>query len=188
MGWLLLAALAIIWAAFLLPTWRGSANRSVREFERGLDLLAGTEGSAQGRWIITPRRGIAFVGPRARAQARARERRRRALVFMLESIGLTFMIGLVPPLRVIWYVTAALLALLGLFVWLLVSMKSHRTAASGPRAREIAPPDRPKVLRHRYVAGAASRTARPSINGLTTIGGDDFVNVVVRPAGQHAGV
>lgn len=187
MGWLLLAALAMIWAAFLLPTWRGSANRSVRDFERGMDLLAGTEGNTHGRWIVTPRKGIAFVGSRARAQARARERRRRVFVFMLESIGLTFLIGLVPPLRVMWYGTAALVALLGVYVWLLVSLQREpevRRAA----ARDASPPARPRHARLGYAADASGRTARPAVNGLATLGAEDRTTIVVRPAGRNVGV
>ncbi|HZD17125.1 MAG TPA: hypothetical protein VE669_03185, partial [Actinomycetota bacterium] len=84
----------------------------MRDFERGLELLAGTEEQGQGRWIVTPRKGIPFVGARARAKARARERRRRVFAVLLESIGLTLLIGLAPPLRVMWYASAALLALL----------------------------------------------------------------------------
>jgi hypothetical protein len=105
---LLLAALGIMWAAFLLPTWRRYPGNTVKDFERNMDLLAETEGSGQGRWIVTPRKGMTFVGPKARAQARARERRRRILVVLIESIVLTGLIGMVPPLRAMWYATAVL--------------------------------------------------------------------------------
>ena len=60
MGWLLLAALGIMWVAFLVPSDRRqrSAEHSVEDFERRMELLAQAEahGSA-GRWIITPRKG-----------------------------------------------------------------------------------------------------------------------------------
>src|SRR5581483_4673833 len=119
LSWLFLAALGMIWAAFLLPSDRrkASAKRTVEDFERNMELLAETESHGQGRWIITPRKGVPFMGPRARAQARARERRKRVLVFLIESIALTFLIGLVPPLRVVWYGTAALTSLLGIYTW-----------------------------------------------------------------------
>jgi hypothetical protein len=125
LSWLLLAALGMMWAAFLYPGRKGSPSDSVKDFERNMDLLADTE--QQGRWIITPRKGMAFIGPRARAQARARERRRRVLVFLLESIGLTFLIGIVPPLRAMWLGTVLLTVVLGLYAWGLVRMKGRGT-------------------------------------------------------------
>jgi len=186
-GWLLLAALGIMWAAFLLPSrGRTSGNsvpgRTVKDFERDMDLLAETENGGQGRWIVTPRKGMTFVGPRARAQARARERRRRILVVLVESIVLTGLIGLVPPLRAMWYATAVLLVALGAFVWLLLSMKAQRSSARelAPPA-EVAAPARPLPARRRYAADAAGRTARPAYNGLTALG-DDLGAIVVRHA------
>ena len=106
MGWLLLAALVILWAAFLVPSWANSprtTDKSMKDFERNMDTLAETE--SQGRWIVTPRKGTTFIGLRARARARARERRRRVLVVLIESLVLTALIGLVPPLRAMWYAT-----------------------------------------------------------------------------------
>ncbi len=183
MGWLLLAALGIMWAAFLLPTRRHSPNRSVEDFERRMDLLADTGSNEPGRWIITPRKGMAFVGPRERAKERARERRRRAFVFMLESIGLTFLIGLVPPLRVMWYATAVLLGMLGVYVWLLVSMRAREGMPSpSARVREAAAAPSSRPMRERYATDAASRTPRPALNGLAALASDELVNVVVRPA------
>ena len=50
MGWLLLVALVTMWAAFLFPSWRGSpgtwTDKSMKDFERNMDMLAETE--AQG--------------------------------------------------------------------------------------------------------------------------------------------
>ena len=40
MGWMLLAALVVLWAAFLIPSWRGSSDKSMKDFERNMDLLA----------------------------------------------------------------------------------------------------------------------------------------------------
>ncbi|HEX9124639.1 MAG TPA: hypothetical protein VF984_14990 [Actinomycetota bacterium] len=149
-----------------------------------MELLAGTEGTGAGRWIITPRKGIAFLGPRQRAKARARERRRRVFVFLMESIGLTFLIGLVPPLHAMWYATAALLMVLGAYVWLLLSLK-HRSVlpVAQERVRQAqAPRHAPKQARHRYVGDGP--VARPSFNGLGALDPDDVGNVVVRPAGR----
>jgi len=185
MGWLLLAVLVIMWALFLLPSWGRSPRNSVKDFERNMDLLAGSNG--YGRWIVTPQKGMAFIGPKARAQARARERRRRVFMVLIECIVLSGLIALVPPLRPMWYLTAALVVLLGIYCWLLVSMRAQSaTSRQLARAHDAARPERPQPSRQRYAADAAGRTARPAYNGLSAFG-DDLVNIVVRPA-DEAGV
>ena len=186
MGWLLLVALVILWAAFLVPSWASSpskTDKSMKDFERNMDMLAETE--SQGRWIVTPRKGTTFIGMRARAHARARERRRRVLVVLIESLVLTALIGLVPPLRAMWYATAILLVLLGGFVWALLTMKARADANGPARPREAAAtaPASPHPARQRYAADASNRTARRSFNGLPAFG-DDLVNIVVRPAAE----
>ena len=186
MGWLLLAALVILWAAFLVPSWANSprtTDKSMKDFERNMDMLAETE--SQGRWIVTPRKGTTFIGLRARAQARARERRRRVLVVLIESLVLTALIGLVPPLRAMWYATATLFVLLAGYVWALLSMKARADANNPARPRETAAtaPANPRPARQRYAADASNRTARRSFNGLPAFG-DDLVNIVVRPAAE----
>src|ERR1043166_616814 len=77
--WMLLAALGIMWGAFLVPRGRKrSEARSVIDFEQRMELLANAEvHGTTGRWIVTPRKGVRFLGPRERRQARARARRRR---------------------------------------------------------------------------------------------------------------
>jgi hypothetical protein len=185
-GWLLLAALVLLWAAFLVPSWArppSKADMSMKDFERNMDMLAETE--SQGRWIVTPRKGTTFIGLRARAQARARERRRRVLMVLIESLVLTALIGLVPPLRAMWYATATMLVLLVGYVWALLTMKARADAHDPARPRETAAtaPARPRPSRQRYAADASNRTARRSFNGLPAFG-DDLVNIVVRPAGE----
>ena len=186
MGWLLLAALLILWAAFLIPSWASppsKTDKSMKDFERNMDILAETE--TQGRWIVTPRKGTTFIGRRAREQARVRERRRRVLMVLIESLALTALIGLVPPLRAMWYATAILLVLLGGYVWALLTMKARVDAHHPARPRETAAtaPAHPTPARQRYAADASSRTARRSFNGLPAFG-DDLVNIVVRPAAE----
>lgn len=83
-----------------------------------------------------PRRDERFLGPRGRARARVRERRRRVLTVLLESIGLTGLIGAVPPLRGMWMVTAALLGVLVFYVYLLLQLR----AAGAPKVRTAAAP------------------------------------------------
>jgi hypothetical protein len=185
-GWLLLAALLIMWAAFLIPSWASppsKTDKSVKDFERNMDMLAETE--SPGRWIVTPRKGTTFIGLRARAQARARERRRRVLMVLIESLVLTALIGLVPPLRAMWYATATLLVLLVGYVWALLTMKARAEAHDPARPRETAAtaPASPRPARQRYAADASNRTTRRSFNGLPAFG-DDLVNIVVRPAAE----
>jgi Flp pilus assembly protein TadB len=182
MGWLMLVGLGIIWAAFLLPMRRSSPHRSVEDFERRMDLLAETDG---GRWIVTPQKGMPFLGSRARAQARARERRRKVLVFLGECIGLTFLIGLVPPLRPVWYASGVLAALLGAYVWMLLSIRQRASELdTRDRVRAVnAVPARPIAARFRHASDAAGRT-REVFNGLGTFGTDDPANIVVRIASR----
>jgi hypothetical protein len=185
-GWLLLVALLILWAAFLIPSWAsppGKTDKSMKDFERNMDMLAETE--SPGRWIVTPRKGTTFIGLRARAQARARERRRRVLMVLIESLVLTALIGLVPPLRAMWYATATLLVLLVGYVWALLTMKARADAHDPARSRETAAtaPASPRPARQRYAADASNRTTRRSFNGLPAFG-DDLVNIVVRPAAE----
>jgi hypothetical protein len=185
-GWLLLVALLILWAAFLIPSWASppsKTDKSMKDFERNMDMLAETE--SPGRWIVTPRKGTTFIGLRARAQARARERRRRVLMVLIESLVLTALIGLVPPLRAMWYATATLLVLLGSYVWALLTMKARADAHDPARPRETAAtaPASPRPARQRYAADASNRTTRRSFNGLPAFG-DDLVNIVVRPAAE----
>src|SRR5439155_23027429 len=134
-------------------------------------------------WIITPRKGAAFLGPSARAEARARRRRRRVFVFFLESIGLTFLIGLVPPLRPIWSAGAILVVLLGVYVWLLLWLKERTAAARARvRVRNASVPARARPVTERYVS--EGRVARPAFNGLDLFEADELTNIVVRPAGR----
>ena len=182
----MLVALLILWAAFLIPSWASppsKTDKSMKDFERNMDMLAETE--SPGRWIVTPRKGTTFIGLRARAQARARERRRRVLMVLIESLVLTALIGLVPPLRAMWYATATLLVLLGGYVWALLAMKARADAHDPARPRENAAtaPASPRPARQRYAADASNRTARRSFNGLPAFG-DDLVNIVVRPAAE----
>ena len=185
MEWLPLAVLGIMWVAFLLPT-RGKASTpkgSVGDFERRMELLAQAETyGTEGRWIVTPRKGVRFLGPTERNRARTRERRRQVFTFMLEAIGITFLIGLVPPLRVAWAVTGVFVGLLAVYVWLLLTIK-HResTFRTAPHrhAASQAPPSRPAPA-PRYVAEGRSTRARPSFNGLGSLGEGDRVHVVVR--------
>ena len=197
MNWLFLALLGIIWGVCVFPGGRErSPTGSVHEFERGLDLLADT-GRTHGRWILAPRKGAHFLGGRERARARARARRCRVVVFLLEATGLTFLIGLFPPLRPMWAGTAAFFGMLTLYLLLLLSLsRSDREIRQG-RERFAAAIDSPapspapsangngngKGGSHRapdrHVAVGRGRSTRPSYNGLSVIDAEE-VHVVVR--------
>src|SRR5205085_1824904 len=119
LDWLLLAGLGIMWVAFLAPAERRrpSPSTSVGDFERRMELLAQVETYGEpGRWIITPRKGVRFLGGAQRQRARARERRKRVFVFLIEAIGLTFLIGFAPPLHAAWTVTFGLIVMLIAYV------------------------------------------------------------------------
>ena len=187
MEWLALAALGIMWAAFLVPNpgRRRSAHTSVGEFERGLELLAYSEiHGTEGRWIVTPRKGARFVGNAERQRARARDRRRRVFVVLLEALLITGLIGAVPPLRAMWSVTLVLGVFLLLYVWLLLSMKARSTSpAQRETVRAVAAPARaPRAAKPRHVADGAMGWARPTFNGLAGIAEGENVHVVVKPA------
>jgi hypothetical protein len=176
MDWLLLCGLGIIWAASIVPQARrrSSTVASVEEFERNMGLLAETE-YATGRWIIAPRKGERFVGRRERARTRARIRRRRIFTVLLESIALTLLIGLFPPLRRMWIGTGALTVLLGAYCYLLIKVKQ----AERQRARVTAPAEaqREPVLDLRPYEAP---TAAPKGRVWSEDGGP--VHVIVRPA------
>ena len=143
MEWMLLAALGIMWAAFLVPRGhrKSTESRSVNDFEHRMELLANAEvHGTTGRWIVTPRKGVRFLGPDDRRRARARDRRRKIFVALLELIVLSFLIGLVPPLRQVWFVTAGLGTVLLIYVWALLSMKA-RGAKPSRRTRPAPAPE-----------------------------------------------
>jgi Flp pilus assembly protein TadB len=180
--WLLLAVFGIMWAAFLVP-WgrRRSEAGTVSEHERRMEFLANAEvhGTA-GRWIVTPRKGMRFLGPQERERARARERRRRVFVFLLEGLGLSFLIGLVPPLRPAWAVSVGFGVLLLLYTWALLAIKARTPRPHEQVAAALLPERASRAIRPRY-AGMKG-IARPTVDGLGSLGEGDRVHVVVRTA------
>lgn len=187
MDWLLVAALVIMWLALLRPSQRRrpSPSSTVGHFERRMELLAQAEvhGSA-GRWIITPRKGVRFVGPAERKRSRARERRRQVLVFLLEATGITSLIGLVPPLRVVWGLTGILVGLTLVYVYLLLTIKQRAGDPNANLRAARVPEGVTRRVAERYVGEGGSTWARPKVNGLGLLGEGDRVHVVVRSARQ----
>ena len=184
MEWMLLAALGIMWVAFLVPRGRKrSEARSVIDFEHRMELLANAEvHGTTGRWIVTPRKGVRFLGPDDRRRARARQRRRKVFVVLLDAIVLTSLMGVAPPLRAMWYVAAGLGAFLFLYVWVLLSLKGRST----PRRRRVpakanGASGRPVGVPSLAVPNAATAPP-PAFHDLDIFGDDEPVHVVVRTA------
>ena len=115
-------------------------------------------------------------------------------VFLLESIGITFLIGAVPPLRSMWTLTMLLVGLLIAYVFLLISLKSaenptRRTvheavdevAQEAGEARFAAARGYATAVRGRHVA-EPNGIPRPVYNGLGLLDEGDRAHVVVRSA------
>ena len=172
MEWLFVGGLGIIWAAFFYsPSHRRASPRtSVQEFERNMGLLAETE-RVTGRWIVAPRKGTRFMGDSERNRRRNRERRRRLFIALLEAVGLTFLIGLFPPLHGMWVLTALLAGVLVLYVCALLKVNQiEQVQQSGiptPAPASNGESGHYPRLRHRQ---------------NTWLEPDELVHVVVRPA------
>ena len=95
--------------------------------------------AAPGRWVLMPRPDERFVGTGSRSRVRARERRRRVITVLGEAIGFTALIGAVPPLRPMWFVSAGFAMLLLGYVLLLLRVRPARR--SNRRARPVTLPD-----------------------------------------------
>jgi hypothetical protein len=173
--WLLLAVLGIIWAVFLIPH-RGP-QQSVEGFERDMDTLSHMNGP--GRWVLMPRRDERFLGPGGRSRARVRERRRRVFAVLFEAIGLTGLIGAFPPLRAMWWVTAAFLGVLAAYVYLLVRLRVTPTgtpaANGGPAGNGHADPS-PVPAGN----GHAPATAAHEVNGAGALDEDELADAGIR--------
>jgi len=190
LDWLLLAALVIMWAAFLIPMTvrRRSMSASVSDFERRMEFLAHAEvNGTPGRWIVTPRKGARFIGDAHRRHARVLERRRRVLVFLLQTVAVTALIGLVPPLHAVWNATVAAVVMLGAYVWMLLAMKGRSRPTDREVDRAQPPVDRPAAFAARYVIEGMNGRPRERFNGLDGLAESDRVHVVVRPVSDFAG-
>jgi hypothetical protein len=122
--WLLLAVLGIIWVALLFPSRSRSPRSSIEDFEQRMNLLAEANRAVPGRWVLMPRKGQRFTGP---DQGRALVRRRRRQVFMvlLEATGLTLIMGIFPPFRIMLWFTAILVIVLLAYMAALVKLRGE---------------------------------------------------------------
>jgi hypothetical protein len=180
LSWILLAVLVIIWAALLVPSRSPSPASSVEEFERKMNVLAETNRAAPGRWVLMPRRGQQFLGPRDRRRVRVRRRRRQVFLVLVDATALTLLMGLFPPLRPMLYGAAVLAVLLLAYAALLVNLRTAeaaRTAARrgatvrlppGVASRQAGVSGSPRAIRSTAttgVPGAGPRTGRTRVPG-----------------------
>jgi hypothetical protein len=178
-----------MWIVVLVPFRRSrSERRTISDHERRMELLASAEvHGTSGRWIVTPRKGMRFLSPRERERARARTRRRHIFVFLLEALGLSLLIGLVPPLRAVWYVSAVLGVVLLIYVWLLVAIKARGSSTPAARATvPVAVSALPARAAARNEATEAPTRSLPAIDELGSVGDGDTVHVVVKQASAGA--
>jgi hypothetical protein len=122
--WLLLAVLGIIWIALLFPSRSRSPRSSVEDFEQRMNLLAEANRAAPGRWVLMPRKGQRFTGPDT-GRALARQRRRQVFMVLLEATGLTFIMGLFPPFRIMLWFCAFLVLVLLVYMAALVKLRAE---------------------------------------------------------------
>jgi hypothetical protein len=128
----------MIWAAFLLPSWRRSPTSTVEEFEERLNVLAEANKVTAGRWVLMPRQGRRFLGAEDRQRARMRRRRRAVFMTILEVMALTTIMGLFPPLRAMLYVTMFLAILLAAYIALLLKIRADELSDVRLRRAPIA--------------------------------------------------
>lgn len=177
---LVVAVLVVVWLSALLvvglkrlPDWR--ARASIAGYGRRALLLRGF--SAPGSPIRPtvargPGRGRAHLSPAARARLerarRARERelvarRRRVLGALCASVGGSFVLGAIPPLRPLWYVSLASLLLALGYVGLLAWWRQQLAAARAltERAEKVVQL-RPAGARSATSGAARDESSRPS--------------------------
>jgi hypothetical protein len=165
-----LLILAVVWAVFLVPQIvRARAERtpadSIGAFRSQLSVLERTSPGVQAqpaRAATRPVLGGAYTAVPAYRPAgalptrsQARKRRREILQALLAATAGSFLLGLVPPLRPMWFASAGLLGLTATYVFLLV------------RARNIAAEREMKV---RYLPGPVPATAEAALVGLRRSG------------------
>jgi hypothetical protein len=168
MDWLSVAVLGIIWAAFLVPWPRRGVASPGRFPDLRMNVELQKDATHQpGRWVLAPKKGTRFVGPRERSRLRAQERRRRIVVVLLEAAGLTALIGIFPPLRAMLFLTGVLvvmlLSYLALVAWLV---------SKGELGADAAEPSKP--------AGPVVTLAKPAPHPALEVEQERLARVVNR--------
>ena len=184
-GWLLVAGLGIIWVASLLPLgkFRASANTSVEEFERSMDLLAETHRRSPGRWVVMPRKGARFTNPKELNRARLRKRRRQILAGLTEATALFFLIGLFPALHSVLYVALGLLAALLLYAAMLAKVRAAEAArAEAFAARRVGQGGAAEARPIAAVPAVPTFDAPPTVDRIAVVERD--VHVIVHSSDE----
>jgi hypothetical protein len=170
----MITGLGIIWSAFLLPhlRHRGSPTSSIEEFERRMDLLAETNRAPRGRWVLTPRSGERFLGPRDRSRSRLLRRRRQVLTFLAEAALFTLIIGLFPPFHAMLIGTGIVAAMLAGYTVLLVRLRvaevEHARALRVLRRRAE---EEAEAARYRSARAVRARPVAANGNGYAASNG-----------------
>jgi hypothetical protein len=163
-----------------------------------MSLLADTNRTSPGRYVLMPRKGERFMGPRDREHVRVRRRRRTFFMVLLEASGLSLLIGLFPPLRAMLYLTAVLGTLLLAYSLLLVKLKADEQHLQQLRRRYDAERSGLGRLPRRTAAAGSGNGHVPAVgqNGFLDHGPrldsvdavdlivDDDVHVIVHRSGD----
>jgi hypothetical protein len=109
-------------------------------------MLADTE-QHPGRWVLVPSKDERFLGSGARAYVRARDRRRAVFTVMIEALGIVTLIGLFPPLRLMWVGSGIIAGLLVAYMAMLLKLKAQFEAdvAKAPK-RAVPVYEEPQIL------------------------------------------
>lgn len=110
----MIVLLALAWLVVLVPVvarprLESSPLDGVRSFEQAMGILANTRGDRQqmpGRWVMVPK-GMG-QGVKTRRHRLVRKRR---LMFerLVLALGATLVLGLIPPLRALWWASLVML-------------------------------------------------------------------------------
>jgi hypothetical protein len=133
----LVALLAVLWAAVLLPVLLSakqntSITGSVGTFSRSMRALSSNhiQPAMGGRWVLTPRR------PNDQEERKTRIlKRRRIFVSLLGALGFNLFLGILPGFHSMLWVSLILAVTLGGYVAFLLQEKNRE-----PAHRRLAPP------------------------------------------------
>jgi hypothetical protein len=121
----------------------------VEDFEQKMNVLAEAHRAAPGRWVLMPRKGHRFMGP-DRQRARVKRRRRQVFMVLLEATGLTLIMGIFPPFRIMLWATAVLVFVLLAYMAALVSLRVEEVERARMRSTATGRDDGPGGYGYEY--------------------------------------
>lgn len=129
---MLVLVLAGVWALVLVPPAlrarnEGKSGDSIHSFDRQLAVLGRTGGFSSGMRsapALSMRLPGAPLAVRSGLSSAARQRRRDILVGLLAAMGATFVLGLLPPLRILWTFNVLIDLVFAGYVYLLLQRRS----------------------------------------------------------------